>query len=317
MVKQGPNFMLRITNKKKYFRLYSWFVLIMVSFANQAIFSTTEIEKTKTPKRIIRTITYKHLSKDEIKDVKSLFPLLQISINKNQQSIQVIGNKKSLNRLAYFLKKLDKQRRSIELSATIIELSHNNLNKMGIEWDIGQIKTINLSSAIFNKLALLVKEGKANLLANPKVLTLENKEAEVRIGNKVPYVVPINTGSQLSWQLQYLDAGISLEITSQIISDNIIVSDINAEISSIKQWKATVSGEYPVISSRKIVLNCQSKDGNSLVIGGLINNQERINTNKIPFLSDLPLVGGFFTTTTKEEDQTEVMFIITPRIITI
>jgi type II secretory pathway component GspD/PulD (secretin) len=94
---------------------------------------------------------------------------------------------------------------------------------------------------------------------------------------------------------------------------NLISLKLAPEVSAIKQWKQTPSGDFPVISSRKVETELRVKNGESFVIGGLLNEDERENTSKVPVLGDIPLINGLFRSTTNEKSKSDVVFLVTAR----
>lgn len=297
-------------------------VLFGVSFSNQAVFTYSPISQSgvSKPKVFQRMLTYNFVSKEEIQSVANdIFRDLKVHVNDIKKVIIVKGIWKDIKEFRSFIRKIDKNKPSIRFSIHLIEVNQNELQKLGIDWqqiinnvNVGQISS---QQKFLENISFLFRNGKAEILANPVVLSLENEEATIKVGDKIPYVIPVDYGNnKTGWQLQYLDAGIHMRIKGVIVSGNIVETHLFVSINNIKQWKATLNGDYPVLSSREVNVLCQIKEGDTIIIGGLTNNNIRHNLSKIPILGDLPFIGGFFTLETNELEKSEIVFLLTPEI---
>ena len=149
-------------------------------------------------------------------------------------------------------------------------------------------------------------------MARPRVTSVEGQEAHIQIGDRVPYTVPVETATKTGWQLQYLDTGIDLKLKGVVLEGLVIRAQIQATISNIKQWKATPAGDYPILSSREVMLEGEIKSGETLILGGLSQQQERKNHQGVPFFGDLPVLGDALNLNTSEQEASEVVFMLTP-----
>ena len=164
-------------------------------------------------------------------------------------------------------------------------------------------------------LRALISEGKAKLVASPRISTLDNHEAVINIGSRIPYAVPVTTGSTTQWTVDYIDAGVKLKVTPRLGEGEFITASIQAEISSISEWRTTAAGEFPVITTRNARATLRVKDGETITVGGLLSESDHHNVSKIPVLGHLPLIGYLFQNMTVEKTKTEIVFLITPHII--
>ena len=165
----------------------------------------------------------------------------------------------------------------------------------------GLANNVNFSAV----LKLLDQEGAMNVLSSPNILTSDNKEAEIFVGENVPFISSTNLSSTgLSQQsVERKDTGITLRITPQITEGEYIKLDIYQEISAVKQNKGQATDL--VTTKRSAKTSVVVKDTDSVVIGGLIQNRDEDSVNKIPILGDIPLLGYLFKTksTTPYENQ--------------
>jgi len=167
---------------------------------------------------------------------------------------------------------------------------------------------------VFNaQLAALATQGKMKVLSNPKVTTINNKEAKILVGEKVPYkTTTIGQGgvSQESWQ--FLDAGIQLSVKPTISPDGWITMDVKPVVSVPL---AAAGGQAPTVRTRETSVTVMVKDMDTLVIGGLISDNDMESISKIPLLGDLPILGYLFKYKSKQKTRTELLVFITPKIL--
>jgi type II secretory pathway component GspD/PulD (secretin) len=257
-------------------------------------------------------IPIKHLQQSSLNLIFSkLYPKLKYSFLNETKMLSIVSSAKEFNIVNNMIEKLDKPQSLIKISTTILELSSNDLAEIGVDWGTSMAA----NKAVQAKINFMLKEGKASILANPEILSLQNHEAQIKIGEKIPYAIPVSEAADSRWAVKYLDAGINVRVTTQVVSKNMIKATIHPEVSSIKQWKATPAGEFPIISTREMDVCLVVENGATTILGGLISQTERENVNKVPFLADIPLLGEFFKSITKEQEKTEIAFLVTFEII--
>ncbi len=271
---------------------------------------------------ISRVLTYNYASDQEIVSLASpLFPQLRFSVNGPQKMVALLGERQDMDRFEIFLRALDAQRPIIEYSTILMEINRNELKKLGIDWqgfvDQWKVTRLNGISEFLDQVSFLLKNGEAKILANPVVISVADEEAVIKVGDKIPYAVPIEYGNKTGWQIQYMDAGIQLRIRGHVLSGNVVQVHVLTTISNVKQWKATQGGDYPVLSNREVDLKCQILMGETMMIGGLTNNNKRVNLNRLPILSDLPWIGDLFKLETIEQEDTDIVFLLMPKIKTL
>lgn len=191
------------------------------------------------------------------------------------------------------------------------------------EWSLGLIETDNFSIGRFEgnwlagtMLDELEKNGDAKILAAPSILTSNGQEASFLAGGEIP--IPLSDGMggiKVNWK-QY---GIKLKakITMSPTNKDILTMTINPEVSSLDWANAIlVSGSrLPAIATRKTETTVQIKDGDTLVIGGLLKSEDSKTIFKLPFLGDLPIIGSLFKSQSFQKGETELLIFVRPRII--
>ncbi|MDU2063518.1 MAG: type II and III secretion system protein [Sporomusaceae bacterium] len=161
-------------------------------------------------------------------------------------------------------------------------------------------------------ISALVSNGKAQVLAKPKISTVSGKEAQIMIGDKIPVQVQTIQNGLTTTSIQYVDAGIKLVYTPVVSPDGQIFAKVHTEVSTpelvsdIKQYK---------ISTREAETNVKVKDGETMVIGGLIGQQTSETVSKVPFLSDLPILGALFKSVHNTGSDSEIVIFLTAHIV--
>ncbi len=158
----------------------------------------------------------------------------------------------------------------------------------------------------------LVTDGKANILARPNIQTMNGREAIINIGGQIPIpTVTMNDNTTIN-TIEYKDTGIILRYTPQINPDGYITANVYTEVSSPVYVEDLKAYRFNKRSADTVV---RLKDGETMVIGGLIGSEESKSYSKIPFLGDLPILGKFFSNHNNTKNESEVMIFLTARII--
>jgi type II secretory pathway component GspD/PulD (secretin) len=169
--------------------------------------------------------------------------------------------------------------------------------------------------AINAQLNLAASKGEARILSRPVVLAQNNQEAEILLGSQQPFIQVSQTqvGAVAQNQVvQYQDVGTKLSVTPTISADGYIQLDVTQEVS---EATGQVSFNAPVISTRSVKTRLMARDTQTVVLGGLSSIEKDRNSEGIPILSSLPLIGGLFGQTSRTTTGTEFFVFLTPRIL--
>ncbi|MCX5657851.1 MAG: type II and III secretion system protein [Candidatus Omnitrophica bacterium] len=166
-----------------------------------------------------------------------------------------------------------------------------------------------------------MKREHANILSKPTITTLNNEEAKINVTRKLAYRTDTTNQSQtgtttaITWQEK--EVGIVLSVTPYINDSGDIIMKVEPTASLLQEYTSTdPNTRYPIIMSRSASTQVMVKDGETLVIGGLITQEMRDTKSGIPLLSDIPILGIPFQKKTKSLVNTELIIFITPHIIT-
>jgi len=162
-------------------------------------------------------------------------------------------------------------------------------------------------------LDFLMKNNKAEVLANSKIATMNNRVAVIKLVDVIPYIL---SSGGLGGQVQVLEkeVGIMLQIKPTVNTDGYITTEITPEVSSVFQLVGP-QNNIPWIIKRTSTTTLRIKDGQSIVIAGLLGVTAKITKHKLPFLGDIPLIGGLFRHEAENIKKTDLIIQVTPRII--
>jgi len=273
---------------------------------------------------------------------------ITITADKASNSLVIMASPNDYNNLAQVIKKLDRRSKQVFVQVLIAEVSLDKSRELGLQtgvlgggvlnkyltvaglYDplgtlgtIGSILTqggtlspdvtaspVNLTSV----LKALDKNGLVNILSTPNILTSDNKEAEINVGENVPFQGSATQSSiGTTTSVERKDIGINLKIKPQVSEGDYIRLDINQEISAVKDSKGQAIDL--ITTKRSAKTSVVVKDRETVVIGGLIQDTEDETVQKVPFLGDIPGLGWLFKTKTKTRKKTNLMILLTPRIV--
>ena len=173
------------------------------------------------------------------------------------------------------------------------------------EWD---------RNALDARINMLIQEDKARTLANPKLVTLSGKEASFVVGGEIPYVTVETEGrTRVEWR----DYGVGLKILPVVNADRAIRTTIEAEVSDLDWANAVEEQDHriPAVKKRSAQTEIMLNDGDTIIIGGLIKNEDSRNVDRLPWLSKVPILGELFKSTAFRDKRTELVISLTPKLI--
>jgi type IV pilus assembly protein PilQ len=279
---------------------------------------------------------------------------LKTEVDEVSNSLIVSGSPTGYARIKTILTDLDTPQQQVTLEAKVIAINKAKTKDLGIDWSwdvTPQYPEVETTAAVLDsngqiatpanttithtenegtikfgsspagvpyefyyqaKISALVSNGNAKILANPRVTTINGKEARILIGDHIPVLTETVADGKSTTTVQYVDAGIKLTYTPTITNDGTITAKVRTEVSTptlvsdIKNYR---------ITTRETETTVCMKDGETMVIGGLIGSEESKTNNTIPFLSNLPLVGTLFKSVHNYRTETEVIIFLTAKVI--
>ncbi|HZS65523.1 MAG TPA: secretin N-terminal domain-containing protein [Burkholderiales bacterium] len=165
--------------------------------------------------------------------------------------------------------------------------------------------------------ALKQQDSVANTLANPRIRVKNKEKARIHIGDRVPVITTTAaaTGGFVSESVTYLDVGLKLEVEPLISLDDEISMKVSLEVSNITNTVKSSSGTLTYqLGTRTAATNLRLRDGETQVLAGLISTDDRRAADRVPFLGELPVAGRLFSHTLDNNNRTEIVLLITPRL---
>lgn len=300
----------------------------------------TKSEK-KSPHKIKEPKFRTSAAKDGNRGSGSLRGEVTIIADKVRNSLIIEAISSDYRIIEELLGKLDVLPRQVLIDSLIAEILLDDSTKMGIDWKYtkenfrgnynmnlelleagaaitsGLKYTIEKVDRIKSTLHALVTEGKVNILSSPSILASDNKEAKITISTEIPIETSeyrFTEGENVvETSIQYRDTGIILTVTPHINKWGLVTLDINQEVSQIVEESAGTS--QPSFYKRTAETTLTVQDGQTIIIGGLIKQKREKGETGIPFLVNIPIIGFIFGYTRDIIEKTELIILLTPRVI--
>jgi general secretion pathway protein D len=260
-------------------------------------------------------------------------------------SLLVSTSSANFERVKAIIADLDRAVPQVLIKVLIAEVTHNDSLDLGLEFSgmdlsgfkagpefgIGAGITANNTTGAPNgfvftldqkyftaALNALANSTKLDVLSRPYILTSDNQEAQVMVGDSVPFVTGTSTfeTGATSNTIQYQNIGVILDVTPHINPAGLVTMDIYPQTSSLTGQTVPLGGglNAPVFAMRYAQARVAIRDGQTIVIGGLMQDQLTKNVNKVPFLGDIPCLGLLFQSMTETKTKTELLIFITPHV---
>jgi general secretion pathway protein D len=314
------------------------------------ITKTKTKQKTTRSSTIKRTTSSKPTISSPLEE-PLVTPGTKIFADEITNSLIILTTPRDYSLIEDVIKKLDVVPRQVLIEAIIAEVSLTDELQFGVEWFLKSHFTLDntslkgftvsgaptlafdptnpLSSAGFTFAAVdsadtirgllqaLSTKSELNVLSSPHILVSDNREAKIQVGNQVPIVTSetnVTGTTNIQRTIQYRDTGVILKVKPQINEGGLVALDISQEVSDVRQ-PITEGVESPVIFTRSTETNLVVRDGQSIILGGLIQENNESTREGVPLLSDIPLLGYLFGYTKTTKKRTELIVIITPHVI--
>jgi type IV pilus assembly protein PilQ len=156
-------------------------------------------------------------------------------------------------------------------------------------------------------------EGRGEVISTPRVITANQREASIEQGAEIPYQESASSGATT---VQFKKAVLSLKVTPQVTPDNRIILDLTVKKDSVGQIFTGENGaQIPSIDTREITTSVIVNDGQTVVLGGILETERRETEKKVPYLGDIPVLGYLFKTTGRTNNKDELLIFVTPKIL--
>ncbi len=280
---------------------------------------------------------------------------VRVIADKDTNSLLILATPTDYDVIESALRKLDVVRRQVLVEVMLAEVTLTDDLQFGIDWFVRTRNNAGLNEGTLSTLGALPAtrtgevasfgpglqlvnrflvngvpgdiravlrtfggEGRAQILATPSIMVLDNEKAEIKVGSRISVQTQaqtgISTGTGVLNSFQYLETGILLAVTPRINSGGLVTLEVNQEVSEPTS-AGTAINPNPDVSTRNAKTSIIVASGESIVLGGLIRENRRRSSDGIPLLSKIPLIGAAFGTQTFNRDRTELVLIITPKIV--
>jgi type IV pilus assembly protein PilQ len=188
-----------------------------------------------------------------------------------------------------------------------------NLPVAGAAGSIG-LSILNLGSGnlVNIELSALESDNRGKVVSSPRVITADKKKAVISQGTEIPYLTAAASGATT---VAFKPAVLELSVTPRITPDDKIIMDLDVTKNSIGQLINSAVGQVPTIDTKKVSTQVLVDNGDTIVLGGIFEQTTRTTVTKVPFLGDVPFLGALFRNSVKQDDKTELLIFVTPRIV--
>ncbi len=283
-----------------------------------------------------------HNSDGKVIGVHDLTGQVTAIADPNTNSVIIVTAPDNVDLVKKVLDELDKLPEQVMIQTIVVEATLDRSKQFGLEWNYANGKILGNSgtkgntsqtfglananpalqgfsyaltggdlTAFFN---MLQTDTKFQVLSTPRIFTTNNMQAQINISQSIPYIVSTiqNTNGTNSFNYAFQDVGIVLTVTPHITSNGYVTMDV---IQTANDLQGFTTFNAPIVNQREAETTVSAKDGETIILGGMIRNQVQATTNKIPLLGDIPVLGNLFQHTSHDKQKTELLVFLTPRVV--
>lgn len=263
----------------------------------------------------------------------------------NTNSVIIVTSPENKAIVQGILDQLDKIPEQVMIETLIVEASLDASNKLGIEWNFAENNAASLFGAKGTKgtasqsfgnaanttqpqglrytltggqygalLTALKTDSNFEILSTPRIFTSNNAQATINISQSLPYVTSQQTNANgvTTFNYSFLDVGIILTVTPRITANGYVTMDVTQTANDFVRY---TDFNAPVVNQREAETTVSVKDGETVVLGGIIKSSVSTSVNKLPLLGDIPVLGKLFQSSSQTKSKTELLVFLTPRVV--
>jgi general secretion pathway protein D len=267
---------------------------------------------------------------------------VRVVADEQNNALLIYATGREYRKIESALTRLDVAATQVIIEASIIEVTLTDTLEYGLEWafntDLGNgydglarlvdripllPKTSGFSYSVTDSsgdvravLSALADENLLNVISSPSVMVLDNQTAEIQVGEQVPITTgsSVTDGGVVTNSIQYKDTGVHLSVTPSVNAGGMVTMDVEQSVTDVGAVNPSQEGNRSFLE-RKITSRVAVRSSESVVLGGLIRENKSDGSSGIPLLHDLPYVGALFGSKAKDNNRTELLVIITPRVV--
>jgi general secretion pathway protein D len=276
-------------------------------------------------------------------------PPVRVIADEKNNALVIYARPRDYRMIEDAIRRLDIVPLQVLIEATIAEVTLNDSLQYGLQWFFSQASSkLELSTSTAGTVASSLAGGDLNpifpgfnyivgggkikavlsalsslthveVVSSPEVLVLDHQTAALQVGDQVPIISQsavsvIAAGAPVVNSVQYINTGVVMQVTPRVNTTGLISLDIDQSVSDVVTTTSSTINS-PTISQRRIVTSAIVQDGETIALGGLIIDNRNNSRSGVPVLSDIPILGALFRTTTKSNARTELLVLLTPRIV--
>lgn len=280
---------------------------------------------------ILRTFYLNHADAKQITSlIKQMTPIKDTYVDEKLNMITVKATYEQLRDVEKLIVSSDIPDPEVVLDVEILEIKRSKLTDIGVTlpdsvsmsgankglltWkELTGAKGSNINFSPLPTINLLRQDGDTNLLANPSIRVKSREKAKIHIGDKIPIQTTTSTnGFTVGSSANYLDVGLKLEVEPRVMLNGEVSIKVSLEVSNAI---LAVGQTYPTVNTRNTSTVMMTADGETQILAGLINDEDRKSSKKVPGLANLPMLGRLFTDVNDSKSKTELVLLITPRVV--
>ena len=272
---------------------------------------------------------------------------VRVIADKDTNSLLIVATPGDYDVIESALKKLDVIRRQVLVEVLLAEVTLTDDLSFGIDWFItmrnqtsgtlntlgtlpatrtgtvnpfaGGLQLVNLTgNEIRAVLQTFGQDKRATILASPQIMVLDNEKAEIKVGDRISVQTQtqtgVTTGTGVLNSFQYLETGILLAVTPRINSGGLVTLEVSQEVSAPSSTPTAINPN-PNVSTRNAKTSVVVASGESIVLAGLIRENKTTDSLGLPLISKIPIIGALFGNQSYHRDRTELVLVITPKIV--
>ncbi|GMQ76357.1 MAG: type II secretion system secretin GspD [Gammaproteobacteria bacterium] len=271
---------------------------------------------------------------------------IRVIADEINNALVILATSQQYKQVEATLRRLDVPPLQVLIEATIAEITLKGDLKYGMEWffsnqlgskqgigtlDLGasgiaavvpgfSYQIIDKAGAVRAVLNALAEDSRLNVISSPSLMVLNNQTASIDVGDEVPIVTQqqqsvVGTSSPIVNNIEYRNTGVLLSVTPRVNAGGMVIMDVEQEVSQVASETTDTTNLTPTISKRSISTSVAVQSGQTVVLGGLIREQKVQSRSGIPGLYNMPIIGPLFGATLEEQVRTELVVLITPRVV--
>lgn len=259
----------------------------------------------------------------------------------NTNSVIVVTSPENAAIIRSILDQLDKIPEQVLIETVIVEASLTANDKLGVEWNYtgGGTNRSNVGTGFDNTgatnsdgtvnegfkytltgtnynvfLNALKSDTKFQVLSTPKIFTSNNVQAQINISQSIPYITSSrqDVNGNFTYSYSFQDVGVVLTVTPRITSNGMVTMEVDQTANDLQGY---TTFNAPIINQRQANTTVSVKDGETIILGGIIRKTVNTDVRKVPLLGDIPVLGNLFKSTAKTNQKTELLVFLTPRVV--